>query len=400
MTEQEWLESVDAKPMLDFIQAGNRKLRLFACACVDSHPKNYRFTLGDRPYYSSVASRFADGLVTAKELAFALRCATWEEREVLGWGTRALFPESIVLLCAPDGEFVASDVSAAVAHEAGTDGVCSRERIPEEDLTPYYPAAEDMMRASHNQQGESLKGWAVYCAARAKQMAFQAKLLREIVGNPFRPVLIDPAILHWNNAMIPQLAHVIYDERRYEDLPILADALEEAGCTNPEILDHCRGPEPHVRGCWGVDLLLGKRLHRIPTLAQSREMAEIQQIKAALAKHNANRLRTARELGISRMGGGASEPSYKNLCLLMDKFGQPSKVECVKNGGVLVCFPGKTPEQDKYYLATGFSVGYLGSGPCYFARFGNKAGFGEFDDLYMKLSVLPQDFIGVIWERK
>ena len=50
----------------------------------------------------------------------------------------------------------------------------------------------------------------------------------------------------------------IYDDRRFQDLPILADALEEAGCTDPEILGHCRGPGEHVRGCWVVDLILGK----------------------------------------------------------------------------------------------------------------------------------------------
>jgi hypothetical protein len=57
---------------------------------------------------------------------------------------------------------------------------------------------------------------------------------------------------------VVKLAQVIYDERRFTDLPILADALEEAGCTNSDVLDHCRGPGPHVRGCWVVDLLLDK----------------------------------------------------------------------------------------------------------------------------------------------
>jgi hypothetical protein len=54
------------------------------------------------------------------------------------------------------------------------------------------------------------------------------------------------------------MAQAIYNDRRFSDLPILADALEEAGCTDPDILTHCRGPGPHVRGCWVIDLLLGK----------------------------------------------------------------------------------------------------------------------------------------------
>ena len=57
---------------------------------------------------------------------------------------------------------------------------------------------------------------------------------------------------------VVQLAQSIYDDRAFDRLPILADALEEAGCTDAAILDHCRGPGPHVRGCWAVDLLLGK----------------------------------------------------------------------------------------------------------------------------------------------
>lgn len=93
-----------------------------------------------------------------------------------------------------------------------------------------------------------------------------ATLLRDIFGNPFRPVTLDRAWLAWNGHTIPKLAQTIYDER---DLPsghldagrlaILADALEEAGCSNVDILSHCRSPAPHVRGCWVVDLLLGKK---------------------------------------------------------------------------------------------------------------------------------------------
>jgi hypothetical protein len=77
-------------------------------------------------------------------------------------------------------------------------------------------------------------------------------------GNPFRPSIIAPDWLTWNNGTIAKLAQTIYDDRRYDIMPILGDALEEAGCTDGQILDHCRGPGPHVRGCWVVDLILGK----------------------------------------------------------------------------------------------------------------------------------------------
>jgi hypothetical protein len=86
----------------------------------------------------------------------------------------------------------------------------------------------------------------------------QSDLIRDILGNPFRPMVVKPAWLSWNHGTVPAIARHIYDDRAFHDLPILADALEDAGCTNADLLDHCRGPCPHVRGCWAVDLLLGK----------------------------------------------------------------------------------------------------------------------------------------------
>src|SRR5581483_3527580 len=80
-------------------------------------------------------------------------------------------------------------------------------------------------------------------------------LLREIFGNPFRPVTVNST---WLTSNVISLAQTIYDERAFDRMPILADALEDAGCTNAEILQHCRQPGEHVRGCWVVDLLLGK----------------------------------------------------------------------------------------------------------------------------------------------
>jgi hypothetical protein len=88
----------------------------------------------------------------------------------------------------------------------------------------------------------------------------QAEMLRDLFGNPFRPAPRLPAtLLAWNDGTVRKLAQSIYDERAYDRLPILADALEEAGCTNAAILGHCRSAGPHVRGCWVVDLILGKQ---------------------------------------------------------------------------------------------------------------------------------------------
>jgi hypothetical protein len=84
-------------------------------------------------------------------------------------------------------------------------------------------------------------------------------LVREICGNPFRPSTIDPTWLTWNDATIPTLARSIYQEKAFDRLPILADALEEAGCADADLLAHCRVESGHVRGCWALDALLDRR---------------------------------------------------------------------------------------------------------------------------------------------
>ncbi|MEO2090623.1 MAG: hypothetical protein ABGY75_14150 [Gemmataceae bacterium] len=84
----------------------------------------------------------------------------------------------------------------------------------------------------------------------------QVKLLQELFGNPFRPVAFDPAS---RSETAVALAAGIYAERAFDRLPILADALEEAGCDHADVLAHCRGPGPHARGCWVVDRVLGKQ---------------------------------------------------------------------------------------------------------------------------------------------
>jgi hypothetical protein len=86
----------------------------------------------------------------------------------------------------------------------------------------------------------------------------KAQLIRDIFGSPFYSGAVEPMWLSWNAATVQRLARGIYDDRAFDRLAILADALEDAGCDNAAILAHCRGPGPHVRGCWVVDLILGK----------------------------------------------------------------------------------------------------------------------------------------------
>ncbi len=82
-----------------------------------------------------------------------------------------------------------------------------------------------------------------------------ADLIRDIHGNPFRPVTFAP---EWRTSTVTAIAETIYADRTFGNLPVLADALEDAGCDHADILSHCRGSGPHVRGCWVVDLVLGK----------------------------------------------------------------------------------------------------------------------------------------------
>jgi hypothetical protein len=93
----------------------------------------------------------------------------------------------------------------------------------------------------------------------------QCHLLRDIFGNPFRPASLAPSVLTWNDATVVRLARAAYDERHMPEgtldngrLAVLADALEEAGCQDQDILGHCRSGGEHVRGWWPVDLCLGK----------------------------------------------------------------------------------------------------------------------------------------------
>ena len=86
-------------------------------------------------------------------------------------------------------------------------------------------------------------------------MAAQANVLRDLFGNPFRSVSFDPS---WASTNVLSLARHIYEGRDYSLMPILADALMDEGCDDEAMLSHCRGPNEHIRGCWLLDLLLGK----------------------------------------------------------------------------------------------------------------------------------------------
>jgi hypothetical protein len=92
----------------------------------------------------------------------------------------------------------------------------------------------------------------------AVEQSALAHLVRDVLGNPFRNRKLDGSLPMWRDGVLAPLAQRIYAERAFDRLPLLADALEDAGCTDTELLGHLRSPRPHVRGCWAVDVAPGR----------------------------------------------------------------------------------------------------------------------------------------------
>jgi hypothetical protein len=127
-------------------------------------------------------------------------------------------------------------------------------------------AADESMEGLLQAAAQAAAWYATVEEARTAEQAAQANIVRDIFGPlPFRKVEVDPAWLAWNDGTVKRLAEAAYAERSLPkgnldrvQLTILADALEEAGCTNEEILWHLREPVLHVRGCWAIDLLTSR----------------------------------------------------------------------------------------------------------------------------------------------
>jgi len=252
MTEAEWLACTDPGAMLRSTDGGvsDRRLRLLLVACY----RRLGPLLGEVVCRQAVGvlERVADGLAGREEVGAAL-AAVLEAFHGAGPppGDRAVIPPVVL------------GVRAALSF--------SRDPRPGEDdgggrsCGLVLPALR--LAADAAELGAEVAWWAVWAWGRAgaAERRAQAGLLREILGNPFRPVSVEAAWLSWDGGTVPRLARAAYEERRLPEgtldparLAVLADALEEAGCTNPDILGHLRGPGPHVRGCWAVDLLLGR----------------------------------------------------------------------------------------------------------------------------------------------
>jgi hypothetical protein len=215
VTEAEWLGCTDPQEILFFMwdDVSLRKLRLFAAASC----RRVWHLLRDPRSRRAVeeAERYADGLATREQMDAAYE------------GARGAH----VALLQEDGP--ASEVAVACAVERAA----MTPHGGEPRLAAWGPARVIVRRGP---DGEA---------------AAQVALLHEVFGNPFRPTAFKPA---WLTDTVRKLARAIYEQRAFGRLPILADALEEGGCDDVDILAHLRGGGEHALGCWALDLVLGK----------------------------------------------------------------------------------------------------------------------------------------------
>ena len=245
MTEAEWLASGDPFSMLCYLQKrGNmsaRKARLFAVACCR---RVFSFLPDDKHREAvEVSARFADGHATQADKERLSKELQTIYGEYPGAGNLEQPAEMIYLLSswplAADWMDACTGSEQAImlsGHAHRTGKVLRSDR--------WFADDEWWEREAES--------------AKTAERTAQVGLIRDIFGNPFHHVAVDPTWLAWNDGTVVKLAQGIYDERAFDHLPILADALEEAGCHDADILAHCRQPGEHVRGCWLVDLILGK----------------------------------------------------------------------------------------------------------------------------------------------
>jgi hypothetical protein len=254
MTESEWLTCADPVPMLRLLESrwvaepggdipaslrrnpGTRKVWLFCCACARrGEYLGEARVAGERRQGLDVTEQLLDGVIGHRE---------WDIASVAGLDAHHDAASTVVahLFYRWDSSFAAAiDAADTIAREYWTH--------PEENYEEYLAAF------SIEEQAEKR-------TADKKQRLHLSGLMRCIFGNPFRPATIFPA---WQTRTVVALAQAAYDSRNLpggtlepDRLAVLADALEDAGCTNSDILNHLRQAGEHVRGCWVIDLLCGK----------------------------------------------------------------------------------------------------------------------------------------------
>jgi hypothetical protein len=240
MTEAEWLTSEDCHSLLYSARGSERKFRLFACACCR---RVWHWLVDPRSQAAvEAAERFADGQVTTAQLAWARRAAQDRADEPIEAGD------------VPGFHFDVPEPPEHAAAQAAAEAANSEPRIA-------ALLARSYVETAFARVDEALSSSGVLEASReAAELRELVSLLRDIFVNPFRPPAFDP---RWRTTQMIALAQAAYAERALPAgtldstrLAVLADALEDVGAD--ALLEHLRGSGPHVRGCWVLDLCLGR----------------------------------------------------------------------------------------------------------------------------------------------
>jgi len=233
MTEVEWLACDHPQPMLAFMRgkASDRKYRL----CILNCCYYIRHLLVDKTYgcVIEVAERFVEGLADDSALAAPRALA----KHFAWWGSNKGSAGPLW----DAGWYMDAYMGASVN---ATD--------------PDAPAVLALALTMDNAQAAAVELCGPWAMALGVSPTVMTAILRDIFHTPYRGVVMRARWRRWNGGLVCKLAQTIYNDRAFDQLPILADALEEAGCNEVDILNHCRQPGEHVRGCWVVDLLLNK----------------------------------------------------------------------------------------------------------------------------------------------
>jgi hypothetical protein len=222
-SEEKWQNACDPMLLLDYLRyrLSDRKMRLFACASI----RTYWHQLTDPRSKQAIemVEAFADGNATEDVFQSARLLAIQATNEL-----RRKDPNPNALQREP----------TTSANALG--GIFLDQ--------PFYSAINSVQDHPHLNQRDLLE----------PTLKHLSRLLRDLFGSPFHQPKLDPDWLTWNSRTIPSLAERIYSERAFDLMPILADALQEAGCKDERMLSHCREEKIHAKGCWLLDLLLGK----------------------------------------------------------------------------------------------------------------------------------------------
>jgi hypothetical protein len=218
LLEAEWFTSVNGARMIEVVRekGSDRIWRLLAVACVRRVESQLRDPRSRKAL--DVAERFADGTATIDELSAA----------------RALAESAAHQASRDEWE---DEVRAKFQIDAAYEAVCAAKKAARAALICVNP----------------IVAW-----DSIPDGLLLPDLIREIFGAPFQWVTFDPSCLSGDNTAVKSLAAEIYDRRTFDRFPDLANALEHRGCHESSILGHLRSPGPHVRGCWALDLILGK----------------------------------------------------------------------------------------------------------------------------------------------